>query len=338
MMDFSATDSFEETYLQISPTILDSFPKFRPPVDLYVFDSTVEQVKKFHKAEARLGTDRQAEVSIIAAEGRLFLLRDDYRVYARHLSKRLGLLLVEDGFSPVEVAEIFFLAFRDRMEQFFEQPQKGMLELLIKDISVLAEYLWIDPSRVEFLTQTLDKEYSLAVHSTNSMFIGLTLHVHAAGRAVEKDGLTRVALGLLLHDLGMTQVPRFIRDKQQFLVRRDRESIENHIDAGLKMLQRLKVTDPVVLECMRQHHERNDGSGYPDRRFGKDISMAGKLCAVADSFSAMIGIRPYRSSKDVAEAAIALVKDKAKYEPTLIKLLGESLAEGGWMSSGKASL
>nr|WP_321258969.1 HD domain-containing phosphohydrolase [uncultured Pseudodesulfovibrio sp.] len=336
MTDFLATDTFEETYLQISSTILESFPKFRPPVDLYVFDPSVEQIKKFHRAEARLATDGQAEAALIATEGRLFLLRDDYRIYASHLSKRLGLLLVEEGFSPVEVAEIFFLAFRDRMEQFFEQPQKGMLELLVKDISVLAEYLWIDPSRVEFLTQTLDKEYSLAVHSTNSMFIGLTLHVHAAGRAVEKDGLARVALGLLLHDLGMTQVPRFIRDKQQFLVRRDRESIENHIDAGLKMLQRLKIADPIVLECMRQHHERNDGSGYPDRRFGKDISMAGKLCAVADSFSAMIGVRPYRSSKDVAEAAIALIKDKKKYEPTLIKLLGEALAEGGWMDGAKA--
>jgi len=338
MTDFSANESFEETYLQISPNILESFPKFRPPVDLYVFDPGVAQVKKYHKAEVRLGTDGQSEVAEFAAESRLFLLRDDYRVYAKHLSKRLGLLLVEEGFSPVEVAEIFFLAFRDRMELFFEQPQGKALELLVKDVSILAEYLWIDPGRVEFLTQTLDKEYSLAVHSTNTMFIGLTLHVHAAGRAVEKEGLTRVALGLLLHDLGMTQVPRFIRDKQQFLVRRDRESIENHIDAGLKMLQRLKISDPVVLECMRQHHERNDGSGYPDRRFGKDISMAGKLCAVADSFSAMIGVRPYRSSKDVTEAALVLLKDNKKYEPTLIKLLGEALAEGGWMGEVQESV
>ncbi len=331
MMDFSASDLFEETYLQISHNILDSFPKFRPPVDLYVYDPALAQVKKYHKAGVRLGVNRQTAVAGFAVENRLFLLRDDYREYAKHLSKRLGLLLVEEGFSPVEVAEIFFIAFRDRMEQFLEQPQQKVLESLVKDIAVLAEYLWIDPGRVEFLTRTLDKEYSLAVHSTNSMFIGLTLHVHAAGRAVEKEGLARVALGLLLHDLGMVQVPRFIRDKKQFLVRRDRESIENHIDAGLKMLHRLKVTDPVVLDCMRQHHERTDGSGYPDRRSGKDISMAGKLCAVADSFSAMISVRPYRSSKDVTEAALGLIGDRGKYEPTLIKLLGEALVEGGWM-------
>ena len=331
MKDSSATASLEETYLQISSNILESFPKFRPPVDLYVFDPVLSQVRKYHKAEARLGTDGQARVAGFAEDGRLFLLRDDYQVYARHLSKRLGLMLVEEGFSEIEVAEIFFLAFCDRMNMFFEQPQAAILDALTKDIAVLAEYIWIDPARVSFLTRTLDKKYSLAVHSTNTMFIGLALHIHAAGHGVEKKGLTRIALGLILHDLGMTKVPVFIRDKKQFLLRRDRESIENHIDAGLRMLQRLNVTDPVILECVRQHHERSDGSGYPDRRFDKNISMVGKVCAVADSFSAMIGVRPYRSAKDVSEAAQALARDRKKYEPTLIKLLAEVLVEGGWM-------
>ncbi|MGE4194351.1 MAG: HD-GYP domain-containing protein [Pseudodesulfovibrio sp.] len=319
--------SLNETYLQISPNILASFPKFRPPVDLYVYDPALGRTGRFHKAGERLSTEGQAEVARFAGDGLLFLLRDDYRIYAEHLSKRLGLLLVEEGFTPQEVAEIFFLAFRDRMEDFLAQPREESFEALRKDASVLAEYLWIDPARVAFLTHTMDREYSLAVHSVNTMLVGLALYLRLTGGKVEKDVLVSLILGLLLHDVGMTMVPKFIRDKEQYLVRRDRESIERHIEAGRNMLRRLKVADPVILECMEQHHERTDGSGYPDRRFVKGISEAGKICAVADSFSAMIGDRPHRSALDAARAAETLAGDSRKYDPKLTALLAEVMRE-----------
>ena len=326
MADAQNTELLSETYLQISPNILASFPRFRPPVDLYVFDPSVAQTRKYHKAGDRLSTNGQDEVAGFAEDGRLYLLREDYRVYAEHLSKRLGLLLVEEGFTPLEVAEIFFLAFRYRMDAFLSQPQSTAYEDLKKDVSILAEYLWIDPGRVEFLTRTLDREYSLAVHSTNTMFIGLALYLKLTGGQVEKTELISLTLGLLLHDMGMVMVPKFVKDKEQLLVRRDHESIEHHIDAGRNILKRLKVDDPVILDCVNQHHERLDGSGYPDRRFAKGISTAGKLCAVADSYSAMIGNRPYRNARDMVEAALVLVRETKKYEPELARLLVEVLA------------
>jgi len=329
MTSSNGSDSFAETYLQISPNILETFPKFRPPVDLYVFDADVAQVKKYHKAKERLSTDRQADVAEFALDSRLYLLRDDYKEYAEHLSKRLGLLLVEEGFSCIEVAEIFFLAFNNRIQEFFDQPQEAVLKDLLKDISILAEYIWIDPARVEFLTSSLEREYSLAVHSVNTMFIGLAIYTKVTKGKFEKNDLVNLALGLILHDLGMTMVPKFITDKDKYLVRRDRESIENHIDSGLNMLKRLKVDNPMVLECMSQHHERLDGSGYPDRRFAKDISLAGKLCALADSFSAMIAERPYKGTKDIADAALSLAKDSSKYEPLLAKFLAVMMIKGG---------
>ena len=63
MTDTTSTDSMSEVYLQISSNILESFPKFRPPVDMYYFDENVAQVKKYHEAAARLGKDKQEQVS-----------------------------------------------------------------------------------------------------------------------------------------------------------------------------------------------------------------------------------------------------------------------------------
>lgn len=328
MTEQTLDDALAEVYLQISPNILESFPKFRPPVDLYHYDEAVAQVKKLHKAEARLATDKQELVAGYARDGLLFLLRDDYRIYARHLSHKLGVVLVEDDLKAAEVAEIFFLAFRDRMEVFLEQPKEGPLKALGKDIAILAEYLWTDPCRVEFLTKTLYKEYSLAVHSVNTMFIGLALFTMASQGKLERMELVSLAMGLILHDLGMANVPKFIVDKEQYLVRRDRDSIEKHIEAGAQKLKRLDVNDPIVLQCLNQHHERLDGSGYPGRLKGKDISMAGRLCAVADSFSAMIGERPYHDAVVYNEAAAMLARDTRKYESVLTRLLVTLIIEG----------
>ncbi|WP_243543896.1 HD-GYP domain-containing protein [Pseudodesulfovibrio tunisiensis] len=328
MTDFSPDTSLSQVYLQISANILESFPRFRPPVDLYVFKPDLNRVDRLHRAGKRLGIEAQARVAGFAREGLLFLLRDDYQVYAEHLSRKLGLVLVEDGLDAREVAEIFFLAFRERMEAFLDQPREEPLRLLERDLSILAEYLWVNPCRVEFLTRSLNKEYGLAVHSVNTMFIGLALYgLMSAGNAGRME-LVRIGLGLILHDLGMTAVPRFITDKTSYLVRRDRESIEKHIDAGLGRLQRLNVSDEVVLQCVTQHHERLDGSGYPDRLRGTEIGGAGRLCAVADSFSAMIGDRPYRDGRVVHEAAAKLAAEGGRYDQGMVAALVRLLEQG----------
>ncbi|ADU63861.1 MAG: HD domain-containing protein [Pseudodesulfovibrio sp.] len=326
--------ALSETYLQISPNILEIFPRFRPPVDLYLHDEAVGRVGRIHRAGARLGTEAQARVAGHALAGRLFLLREDYLVYAEHLSRKLGLVLVEDGLNHREVAEIFFLAFRDRVARFMDQPKRAQLDRLRGDIAILAEYLWADPCRVEFLTGSLHKDHDPAVHAVNTLFVGLGLFVMLSlGRQDGSGGLDRpvlanVALGLALHDLGMTNVPRFVTDKERYLVRRDRDSIERHIEAGLRMLDRLKVNDPVVRQCLEQHHERLDGSGYPRGLRGEAVSLPGRLCAVADSFCAMIGRRPYRDARVVAEAATTLVHDSRRYDKTLAGLLAVLVSRG----------
>lgn len=328
MSDQNTSDSMSEVYLQISPNILASFPKFRPPVALYFFDENVAQVKKYHEAEKRLGTAEQEVVSNFAADGILFLLRDDYRIYAKHLSKNLGLVLTEDDFTPPEVAEIFYQALYDRMVEFLDQPKEQPYEALAKDISILDEYLWADPSRVEYLLKSLHTGYDLAAHCVNTMFVGLALFIMALKGKLNRAALSSIAMGLLIHDMGMVNVSKFILNNDKFLTRPDRDSIENHIDAGFTKLKRLGVNDPIIMQCLTQHHERVDGSGYPQRLMHKNLSMPGRLCGVADSFCAIIADRPYHTAKDLKSAAVVLIKDPKRYDPALTKLLALLLTEG----------
>ena len=328
MTEQTTSDSVSEVYLQISPNILGSFPKFRPPVNLYFFDEGVAQVKRYHEAEKRLGTEQQEAVAGFATGGTLFLLREDYRVYAKHLSKNLGLVLTEDDFTPQEVAEIFYQALYDRMKEFLAQPTEKPYEALSRDISILDEYLWTDPARVEHLLGSIHPEYDWAAHSVNTLFVGLALFVMALKGKLNRAALTSVAMGLILHDMGMATVSKFILENKGFLVRADRESIEHHVEAAFTKLKRLGINDPIIMQCVLQHHERVDGSGYPSRVIGKDLTMPGRLCGVADSYCAMLSDRPHRKGKEARQAALTLIKDAKKYDPGLTKLLGILLTQG----------
>lgn len=328
MNDTTPSDSMSEVYLQISPNILASFPKFRPPVDMYFFDEKVAQIKKYHEAEKRLGTEGQAEVFGFAQEGMLFLLRDDYRVYGKHLSKNLGLVLTEDDFTPQDVAEIFYQALYDRVHEFFEQPKEGPYEAMTKDLSILVEYLWADPARVEYLMKSLHTKYDFATHSVNTLFVGLALFIMALKGKLKRTSLFSVAMGLLVHDMGMPNISKFILENKSFLLRPDRDSIEQHVEGGFTKLKRLGINDPIILQCVLEHHERVDGSGYPRRVIGKDLSLPGRLCGVADSFSAIISDRPYHEAKDLKAAALMLMKEPKKYDPGMAKLLALLITQG----------
>ncbi|GAC1301156.1 MAG: hypothetical protein NVSMB19_08950 [Vulcanimicrobiaceae bacterium] len=109
------------------------------------------------------------------------------------------------------------------------------------------------------------------------------------------------ALAGTLHDVGKIATPTDVLLKPGALTDVEWESMRAHSRIGAKMLERipsLREIAPVV----RAHHERVDGSGYPDRLAGQSIPLVARIVAVADSFHAMISKRPYRQAMPVAAA------------------------------------
>ncbi len=318
----------EERFLQISPNILESFPRFRPPVNLHVWDGELGSVRLLAEAGKRLSEKRQEDVSSHCRAGNLYLDRRDYREYAVHLSQNLGLVLVEQDLNQDEVAEIFYLALHRMLSVFFEQPIAGRLRELQRDLSILCEYIWIDPGRTEFLLKTLDKHYDAATHGVNCTFVGLGVFAMRFRTRLERTNLNHLALGLAVHDMGMSMVPGFIRDKEGILLHKDKESVRRHPDLAMGMLTRLKVTDRIVEQCVMEHHERLDGSGYPKGVRGDALSLPGRLCGLADSFSAGIAERPYHSAGDALEIARQLLQQDSRYDKGMARALLELLKCG----------
>jgi HD-GYP domain-containing protein (c-di-GMP phosphodiesterase class II) len=111
----------------------------------------------------------------------------------------------------------------------------------------------------------------------------------------------RIELAGELHDIGKVAIPETILSKPGPLDQEEWEFIRRHTEIG----ERIVTAAPSLAhtgELIRSHHERYDGSGYPDRLAGEDIPFGASILAVCDAFGAMTKERPYSDAITIAEA------------------------------------
>ena len=307
-------DNINEEYYQINPDILSSFPKYRPPLDLFKFIEDITQLVPYARKGQRLSNTQVEEVDLLCQESNLFVSRSDHPIYSKHICKQLDLILVDKNLIESEISEITVQALQLRLEHFFDQAVQPVFDLLYKDIMVLTEYLSKDPHRCKSLLKRLLTTHNLVNHSVNCGIVGLWVYLKGRNYEIVRRELDRTAVGLFLHDMGMCKIPQFILSKTIPLTLEERTKITTHPGIGLKLADKLGLTFNEIKACIFEHHERLDGTGYPRKSSGADTSKLGRMCAVVDSFCAMIADRPYAKALDPKEAAVALSKDDAHYD------------------------
>ena len=138
----------------------------------------------------------------------------------------------------------------------------------------------------------------------------------------EQIELTRLAGSL--HDLGKLAIPEEILRKPGPLTDPERLVLERHPQIGFRMLESLGV-DPVA-EWVLHHHERWDGTGYPDRLSGTEIPLGARILFVADAYDAMTSDRVYRSRLTVATALVELERCAGtQFDPQIVLALAGEL-------------
>jgi putative two-component system response regulator len=131
-------------------------------------------------------------------------------------------------------------------------------------------------------------------------------------------------MGSLLHDVGKLAVPREILEKPGRLTPEEYAAAQEHVTAGAAILD--AFDHPyigAVQDVVRHHHERLDGSGYPDRLAGGQISLLARVVAVADVYDALTSNRSYRSRMDHG-AAMGILRQEAaigKLDPRLVEMI-----------------
>ncbi|MDT8989423.1 HD-GYP domain-containing protein [Curvibacter sp. APW13] len=130
----------------------------------------------------------------------------------------------------------------------------------------------------------------------------------------------------LLHDLGKALMPMEVLNKPGKLTDEEFAIIKRHPEEGHRMLQGGSNVDPVALDVCLHHHEKVDGSGYPEGLAGEQISLFARMGAVCDVYDAITSNRPYKAGWDPAESLRKMAEwSKGHFDPTIFQAFVKSL-------------
>jgi len=169
----------------------------------------------------------------------------------------------------------------EKLRQSYEKMQKtlqGIVTALTSTIEIRDPYTAGHQRRVSELTCMIAEEMGLS-----------------------KDKIEGIRIASLMHDIGKIYVPTEILSKPGKLSDSEFDLIKIHPRAGYDILKSIDFPWPIA-QAILQHHERMDGSGYPDGLLGPEIIVEARIIAVADVVETMASHRPYRPAKGLKEA------------------------------------
>ena len=143
-------------------------------------------------------------------------------------------------------------------------------------------------------------------------------HAIAIEIGLSKHKTEGVRIAGLIHDIGKMAIPAEILSKPGKITEHEFGIIKSHPQVGYDILNKIDFPWPLA-EIVYQHHERMDGSGYPQGLSGKDILIEAKIMAVADVVEAMASHRPYRPALGIDMALEEIEKNKDEvYDPGVV--------------------
>ncbi|MCZ6560031.1 MAG: HD-GYP domain-containing protein [Gammaproteobacteria bacterium] len=125
--------------------------------------------------------------------------------------------------------------------------------------------------------------------------IGASVWALVFGRhlGLDKESLKALCQGALLLDVGKTKIPTELLQKTGKLTPEETDLVRTHVELGVELVKEIAGIDPRVVSMVATHHERYDGSGYPQGLNGNQVPVFGRIAGILDSYVAMISDRPY---------------------------------------------
>lgn len=162
------------------------------------------------------------------------------------------------------------------------------------------------------------------VHSMN---VALICNVFAEWLHMSENDKQMLTVAALLHDIGKTAIPKEVLSKTSKLTDDEFEMIRRHPVTGYELIKNLGLDDSIQ-QAILQHHERCDGTGYPNHELSANISDFAKIIAIADVYDAMTSNRSYREG--ICPFVVIDVLEKEgyrKYEPQFLLPFMERISQ-----------
>lgn len=229
---------------------------------------------------------------------KLLVLKKDWIAYNLYRVDNLdGILEFPRLTAPQKAATIYkslvFIA-----EHLFRAPRPELIHRYKKTTQATVRQAALDASVLHQLTGMTAFEFSVHNHSVNVGIYGMGLMREFLDTVPSED----VAAGFFLHDIGKCRVPVEILHKKGPLSRIETHAFRRHVEEGVRILQEAGALNRDAEIIITQHHERDDGSGYPLGLREGAIHVNAKVCAIADVFDNLTVSRPNQRAISLFDA------------------------------------
>ncbi len=162
---------------------------------------------------------------------------------------------------------------------------------------------------------------------SHSLNVGILSIVLAMGMGFPRSETVGIGAGALLHDIGKVFINKSILQKNGPLTNEEYEIVKKHPKDGYDYISKRYHIPLRHCTTILDHHEKFDGTGYPSGKIGTDISIFGRICAVADVYDALSSKRPYRDAMPPCEAVEYIMGGSdTLFDPKVVDVFTQRIA------------
>lgn len=222
----------------------------------------------------------------------VYIRQSDLELYNRFVDKIAQAVARNEHIPVIKKAAVIYRHASVILDEMFENPEE--LENIPKTKKVVNTFvntIFSDAHAIESMIKITAYDYYTHTHSINVCIYSLSL-----GSYLELDPTMLQELGMsaLLHDLGKSRVDPKITNKKGRLTENEFAEMKHHPLYGYSIALKIGIHDGLILDGIRHHHEKLDGTGYPDGLMGKNITLFARIIAVCDVFDALSTQRSYK--------------------------------------------
>ncbi len=222
----------------------------------------------------------------------LYIRQSDLPLYNLFVDKIVQSVARNEKVPITKKAAVIYRQASVILDEMFENPEE--LENVPKSKTVVNTFvgtIFSDKHAIESLIKITAYDYYTHTHSINVCIYSLSL---GSFLGLVDTTLEELGMSALLHDLGKCRVDPKITNKNGKLTDREFEEMKHHPLYGYTIAIKIGIHDRHILDGIRHHHEKLDGTGYPDGLMGKNITLFARIIGVCDVFDALSTKRSYK--------------------------------------------
>ena len=195
------------------------------------------------------------------------------------------------------------------MDKVLKDPNVGNITQFKEGVSEIVDLLLSDQETATQLFQLTSRDHYTFTHSINVGVMPILLTKALYGESTPHD-MRELSAAYFLHDLGKAKMPDELLYSTEKFTESERKVMEAHPMDGYDLLSEAKLLSVESKIILSQHHEREDGSGYPQGLKGDQIHIYSRICATADVFDALTSRRLFKPSLPLYDALVLMKFDK----------------------------